>query len=41
MAERRANTILLTLPGGHVVHIDSPKEFCRAVNLFLFPKKDD
>ncbi|MFC5860674.1 alpha/beta fold hydrolase [Acidicapsa dinghuensis] len=35
MAERRANTTLLTLPGGHVVHADSPEEFCRAVTAFL------
>lgn len=35
MVKRRANSSLVTLPGGHVVHADSPKEFCQTVASFL------
>jgi len=35
MAERRPNTGLRTLPGGHVVHFDNPSGFTEAVREFL------
>lgn len=35
MVARRPNTTLVTLPGGHVVHADSPKEFCQTIDSFL------
>lgn len=35
MAARRPNTRLLTLDGGHVVHLDNPTAFADAVRAFL------
>jgi esterase len=35
MAVRRVNTIFRKLPGGHVVHFDSPEAFTRTVRGFL------
>src|SRR5450432_543886 len=35
MAERRPDTRLCVLPGGHVVHFDNPKDFNAAVLEFL------
>ena len=35
MANRRANTIFRQLPGGHVVHFDSPEAFTHTVRAFL------
>jgi pimeloyl-ACP methyl ester carboxylesterase len=35
MAARRPNTSLVTLPGGHVVHQDSPDPYAAAVRKFL------
>jgi esterase len=35
MAQRRPNTILCTLEGGHVLHIENPAAFMEAVNEFL------
>lgn len=35
MAQRRPNTTLLTLAGGHVLHIDNPMGFADAVRGFL------
>jgi len=35
MVERRGNAILQTLPGGHVVHADSPVKFGEATRRFL------
>ena len=35
MAARRPNTIFRQLPGGHVVHFDSPEAFCANVRDFL------
>ena len=35
MATRRRNTVFRQLPGGHVVHFDSPDEFTHAMRGFL------
>jgi esterase len=35
MVERRANTQLLTIPGGHVLHFENFSAFLTAVKLFL------
>jgi pimeloyl-ACP methyl ester carboxylesterase len=35
MASRRANTRLLIVPGGHIVHLDNPSAFAGAVKDFL------
>jgi pimeloyl-ACP methyl ester carboxylesterase len=35
MATRRPRTQLMTLDGGHVVHVDNPRGFAKAVHLFL------
>ncbi|MDD5562908.1 MAG: alpha/beta hydrolase [Thermoanaerobaculaceae bacterium] len=35
MAARRPNTRLVTLDGGHVVHLDNPADFAAAVRSFL------
>ena len=35
MAARRPNTTLVTLEGGHVVHMDNPAGFAAAVTMFL------
>jgi esterase len=35
MVERRPKSQLVVLPGGHVVHFDSPVEFCDVVREFL------
>ena len=35
MAERRPNTVFQHLPGGHVVHFDSPGAFAQSVRCFL------
>lgn len=35
MVRMRPNTRLVSLPGGHVVHLDSPGEFCREISSFL------
>lgn len=35
MATRRRNTRLVTLDGGHVLHVDNPRAFTEAVKAFL------
>ena len=35
MAQRRPDTTFITLNGGHVLHVDNPVEFARAVSGFL------
>jgi pimeloyl-ACP methyl ester carboxylesterase len=35
MAERRADTRLKTIDGGHVLHVDHPTGFANAVKEFL------
>lgn len=35
MASRRANTTLVTMDGGHVLHMETPKEFNEIVQNFL------
>lgn len=35
MVRMRPNTRLVTLSGGHVVHLDNPREFCRVISGFL------
>ena len=35
MALQRPNTVLCTLEGGHVMHLDNPTGFLEIVNKFL------